>query len=56
MLITWIGHSCFRIEKNGHSLIIDPTEDDKVPGISPIREKAGAVLCSHEHSDHNARG
>ncbi len=55
MKITWIGHSCFKIEKNGFTLIIDPYSDGSVPGLLPIREKANMVLCSHEHGDHNGR-
>ena len=55
MKITWIGHSCFRIEQDGYAIIIDPYEDGSVQGIGPVREKADMVLCSHEHGDHNAR-
>ena len=55
MRITWIGHSCFRIESNDYSLIIDPYEDDSVEGLSSLREKANMVLCTHEHGDHNFR-
>ena len=56
MKITWIGHSCFKIEKDGYAIVIDPYEDGSVQGCKSIREKADMVLCSHEHSDHNARG
>ena len=42
MKITWIGHSCFKIEEGGYRIILDPYEDNSVPG-------------SHEHGDHNAR-
>lgn len=55
MKITWIGHSCFRVEKDGYAVVIDPYEDGSVPGLKPVREKADLVLCSHEHGDHNAR-
>lgn len=55
MKITWIGHSCFKIEKDGYSLILDPYADGSVNGLAPIRETANLVLCSHEHGDHNAR-
>ena len=55
MEITWIGHSCFRIEEDGYSLIIDPYEDGSVPGLANVRESADAVLCTHEHGDHNFR-
>ncbi len=54
MKLTWIGHSCFIIEKDGYTLIIDPYEDGSVPGLSPMRETANQVLCSHGHSDHSA--
>ena len=53
MKITWLGHSCFKIEKNGYLLILDPYEDESVPGLNPIREKANAVYCSHGHGDHH---
>ena len=54
MKITWIGHSCFKIEEGGYSIIIDPYQDDCIPGLAPVREKANEVLKSHEHDDHNA--
>lgn len=53
--ITWLGHSCFKLEKEGYVLITDPYKDDSVPGLSSIRETADAVFCSHEHGDHNGR-
>ena len=55
MKITWIGHSCFKIESDGYIIIMDPYEDGYVPGLKPLRENADMVLCSHEHGDHNAR-
>lgn len=55
MKITWIGHSCFAIEKDGYTLVIDPYKDGSVPGLLPVRETADRVLCSHEHGDHNFR-
>ena len=54
-VVTWIGHSCFKIEKEGYTIILDPYADGSVPGFLPIREKANLVLCSHEHTDHNGR-
>ena len=53
--ITWIGHSCFKIEADGFAIVTDPYEDGSVPGIGPVREQANLVLASHEHFDHNAR-
>lgn len=55
MKITWIGHSCFKVEEAGYSIVFDPYDDNYVPGLKPVRESADEVLCSHEHGDHNAR-
>ncbi len=55
MKLTWIGHSCFKIEKDGFTVLTDPYGDDSVPGYAPVRETADLVLISHEHADHNAR-
>ena len=56
MKITWIGHSCFKVESGGFELVLDPYCNGAVPGLSDVKETADAVLCSHEHGDHNARG
>ena len=48
MRITKFGHSCVRIEHDGHTLVIDPgmfTEPEAVDGVD-------AVLITHEHPDH----
>ena len=55
MTITWLGHSCFKVENKDYVVVFDPTEDGYVPGIGPIREKANLGICSHEHGDHNSR-
>lgn len=55
MTIRWLGHSCFRVECGGYSVIIDPFEPGSVPGYQPISETADMVLCSHEHHDHGFR-
>lgn len=55
MKLTWYGHSCFLIETGDTSLVLDPYGDGSVPGFGPLRLKADAVLCSHEHTDHSAR-
>lgn len=55
MKITWIGHSCFKLEKEGYAVVIDPYGDGAVPGYTPVREAADLVLCSHAHGDHNAK-
>lgn len=56
MRLTWLGHSCFKVETGGYTVLLDPYEDGSVPGCAPVREKADQVLCSHEHFDHNFRG
>lgn len=50
--VTWNGHSCFTIEKDGFSIVFDPYAPDSVPGLAPLSLTADMVLCSHEHSDH----
>ena len=55
MEISYIGHSCFKIDSKGRSIVLDPYKDGSVPGLSPVREKADAVFCSHGHGDHNAK-
>ncbi len=56
MKITWHGHSCFKIETDQGSVVLDPYEDGRVPGYAPLPRdlSADAVLCSHQHGDHNA--
>ncbi len=54
MMITWLGHSCFKVESRGYAVILDPYEDGSVKGLGPLRATADEVLCSHEHGDHNA--
>lgn len=54
--IQWLGHSCFRLEYRGSSLVSDPYADGSVPGLAPLRVSADAVFCSHGHGDHNAAG
>jgi len=54
MKITWLGHSCFKIESKGYSIVLDPYQDSSVPGYKPVRETADQVLCSHDHKDHGA--
>lgn len=53
MKISWLGHACFKIEKDGYAIVIDPYEPNSVPGLGPVKEKANMVLCSHQHFDHN---
>lgn len=51
--ITWLGHACFKVEFGEYAVVIDPYQDDYVPGFGAVRETAQLVLCSHDHADHN---
>ena len=55
MHIIWNGHSCFTLETQAGTVVLDPYRDGAVPGLSPIRLTADAVVCSHDHRDHGAR-
>ena len=55
MIIIWHGHACFEIITEEGSVVLDPYSDNSVPGFEPLSLKADAVLCSHEHRDHNYR-
>ena len=52
MKITYLGHSCFKFEKDGFALIVDPYKAGSVPGYAPLKETANQVLSSHRHGDH----
>lgn len=52
MNITWLGHSCFKIESQGYEIVLDPYQDGRVPGYKSLRVTADEVLCSHGHGDH----
>ena len=54
-IITYYGHSCFKLEACGSSIVFDPYENGSVPGLRlPHGIVADAVSCSHEHGDHHA--
>ena len=52
MIIKWLGHSCFKIQVESQSVIIDPYADGSVAGYDDLREETNIVLCSHLHKDH----
>lgn len=52
MKIIWNGHSCFTLQTAQGSVVIDPFQDNYVPGCGVIRPVADAVFCSHGHNDH----
>lgn len=55
MIITWQGHSCFKIQdkqgSEGVTLVTDPF--DKEIGLKIPNFEADIVTISHDHSDHN---
>lgn len=54
--LIYLGHASFLIESESYSVIIDPYQNGSVPNLTfPKVEEVDAVICSHEHSDHNAR-
>ncbi len=57
MLITWYGHSCFKIQTKPYrgseeaTIFTDPF--DKAVGLRPPQSNADIVTVSHSHYDHN---
>ncbi len=57
IMVTYLGHSSFKVSDAHSSLVIDPYEDGSVPGLTfPSGVEANKVLVSHAHADHNAVG
>ena len=52
MKLTWYGHSCFKAEFMGGSVVLDPYAPGKVPGLELPQMEADMVICSHKHGDH----
>lgn len=52
--LTYLGHSAFLIKYNNVSFVIDPYQDNSVPGMRFPRVQANYAFASHEHHDHNA--
>jgi glyoxylase-like metal-dependent hydrolase (beta-lactamase superfamily II) len=48
MMLTWLGHSCFRLEKNGFVAVVDPG----IVAPANALDDADAVLITHQHADH----
>jgi L-ascorbate metabolism protein UlaG (beta-lactamase superfamily) len=57
MRIKWNGHASFTITASeGTVLVTDPYDPSGYGGVltyEPVRDKADAVLVSHDHADHN---
>ncbi len=55
MIITWQGHSCFKIQdkigSEGITLVTDPF--DKTIGLKVPNFEADIITVSHQHFDHN---
>ncbi len=53
MKITWQGHSCFIVEADGKSIIIDPfLSANPLAKIKLEAVKVDAILVTHGHFDH----
>ena len=52
MKITWLGHSCFKIEDDSGKIIVTDPFDEAV-GYPLPKAKADVVTVSHDHHDHN---
>ncbi len=51
MVITWLGHSCFKIQTTNATILTDPYDNGigiRLPKVTP-----DLVLVSHAHEDHN---
>ncbi len=55
MILTWLGHSCFKMQdktgSDGVTVITDPF--DKETGLKLPNYEADIVTVSHDHHDHN---
>jgi len=52
MIITWFGHSFFKIETADKVIAIDPYEEESL-GLKPARFKADILLKTHDHENHS---
>ena len=55
--ITWHGHSCFTLEEEGYSIVLDPFADGAVPGFGNLRlgaaSKKNPFKITEIHSWHD---
>ena len=55
MKLTWLGHSCFLLEQDSYTILLDPyTDVEGYPALSERKLQVHKILCSHGHQDHNA--
>ena len=53
--IIYLGHASFLIKSNEFDIVLDPYQDESVPGLKfPKGLVVDKVFCSHTHFDHNA--
>ena len=50
MKVKYLGHSCFVVNDNDYSIVLDPYKG--VRGFKDINLEANEVICSHSHFDH----
>jgi L-ascorbate metabolism protein UlaG (beta-lactamase superfamily) len=52
--LTWLGHSCFRLEANDKTIYIDPwvMGNPACPEQEKKVKKIDVMLCTHGHFDH----
>ncbi|MFW5748145.1 MAG: metal-dependent hydrolase [Chloroflexota bacterium] len=50
---TWLGHSAFLFDIDGHSVLVDPfLSGNRLAPVSPEAIDPEVILLSHGHSDH----
>src|SRR5690349_2359960 len=51
--LTWLGHSAFALDVDGHPVLIDPfLTGNPLAAASPDEVAAETILLSHGHGDH----
>ena len=54
MKLTWLGHSCFLLEQDGYTILLDPYTG--VEGYPPLAETAVRAAAWEEHARREAAG
>jgi L-ascorbate metabolism protein UlaG (beta-lactamase superfamily) len=50
---TWLGHSAFQMEIDGHPVVVDPfLSGNPVARVKPTDVRAELIFLSHAHGDH----